>query len=142
MKLSKKAEYALRALVVLAGRPSSQSIQIQELATIGSIPVKFLEQILLVLKRSSLLVSKRGVGGGYQLNRPANQIFLAEVIEIMDGPLLQSCCEPPDSSAPGFRGLHQSMQELNSLIITTLRSQSIADILAREEPDSVLALNI
>ena len=66
MRISRKAEYALRALVALArhGRP----LQIGELSRVENIPVKFLEQILLALRNDGLLASKRGVGGGYTLS--------------------------------------------------------------------------
>ncbi|MEM9282435.1 MAG: Rrf2 family transcriptional regulator, partial [Verrucomicrobiota bacterium] len=69
MKVSKKAEYALQAVLAMARAPKNQPVQIQELAEAENIPVKFLEQILLTLKKGQLLQSKRGVGGGYQLNR-------------------------------------------------------------------------
>ena len=64
MRLSRKAEYALRALTAIARQPR-KSWPIQELATRERIPIKFLEQILLALRRAGFLASKRGVGGGW-----------------------------------------------------------------------------
>src|SRR6188768_1626052 len=90
MRISKKAEYALRALVAIARKPRSWSIQ--ELSTQESIPVKFLEQILLALRHAGILASKRGVGGGYTLLKPANKITLGEVLRVLDGPLAPVPC--------------------------------------------------
>ncbi len=90
MRLSKKAEYALRALVAIARRPRSWSIH--ELSAQENIPVKFLEQILLALRHGGILASKRGAGGGYTLLRPANRITLGEVLRILDGPLTPVAC--------------------------------------------------
>jgi hypothetical protein len=67
MKLSKKAEYALRALVAMGREREGTNFSIQDLASKERIPLKFLEQILLALKNGGMLRSKRGVGGGYQL---------------------------------------------------------------------------
>jgi Rrf2 family protein len=91
MRISKKAEYALRALVAMA-RPPSHSWSILELASSERIPIKFLEQILLALRRGGLLHSKRGVGGGYTLVRAPDEIRIGEVIALFDGPLAPIPC--------------------------------------------------
>ena len=85
MQISRKAGYALRAVTLLGSLPPDRTMQAQELASAGKIPIKFLEQILLVLKRSGLLKSKRGVGGGYRLGRESRLISVAEVIESVVG---------------------------------------------------------
>jgi Rrf2 family protein len=90
VKISRKTEYALRALVAIARNPRSYSIQ--ELSRMENIPVKFLEQILLALRHAGFLASKRGVGGGYSLRVPASQIVVGEVIRVMDGPLAPVIC--------------------------------------------------
>jgi Rrf2 family protein len=90
VRISRKAEYALRALVALSrhGRP----LQIGELSQVESIPVKFLEQILLALRNDGFLASKRGVGGGYALRRAAGKITIGEVIRALDGPVAPVPC--------------------------------------------------
>ena len=90
MRISKKSEYALRALVIFARNP--RSYQIQELSARENIPVKFLEQILLSLRNAGLLTSKRGVGGGYVLRVEPARITVGEVIGIMDGPIAPVPC--------------------------------------------------
>ena len=90
MRISKKAEYALRALVAIARQPRSWAIQ--ELSAQEKIPIKFLEQILLALRHAGLLSSKRGVGGGYTLLRAPGEITLLEVLRILDGPIALVPC--------------------------------------------------
>src|SRR5438093_11654287 len=90
MRISKKAEYALRALVAIARL--RRSAQVHELSRQENIPVKFLEQILLALKNAGILTSKRGVGGGYALRVGPSRITVGEVIRLMDGPLAPVPC--------------------------------------------------
>ena len=87
MKLSVKSEYACLALIDLAEHNKLDIIKIDEIAKRKGIPKKFLEQILLSLKNSGFVKSRRGPDGGYLLAKPADRIFLAEIIRLMDGPL-------------------------------------------------------
>jgi len=88
--ISQKAKYALRALVALAR--AGDSMMIGEVAAQERIPRKFLEQILLELKRHGIVMSKRGKLGGYALLMPANQITFGQVLRILDGPLAPLPC--------------------------------------------------
>lgn len=90
--LSKKAKYALKALTVLTDRYGAGPILISSLAERENIPRKFLESILLQLKNHGLLMSKKGKGGGYLLNRAPDTINLGQVIRIIDGPLALLPC--------------------------------------------------
>ena len=96
MRISKKAEYALRALVTMARQ--KKSWRIEELSARENIPVKYLEQILLALRHAGILTSKRGVGGGYALLQPASKISVGEIIRILDGPLAPVPCAVPGTS--------------------------------------------
>jgi len=87
LKLTSRSEYALLALIYLARTGSENLVPVQTIATAQGIPPKFLEQILLILKRAKFLRSLRGQAGGYALARPASQIHLAEVIRLFDGAL-------------------------------------------------------
>src|ERR1700675_24831 len=94
MRLTKRGEYALRALINLgiaqvAGRPI---LQIGELAKKQKLPIKFLEQILVELKKLGYLDSKRGKHGGYFLNRPVDTIKIGTVIRELEGPLAPIAC--------------------------------------------------
>jgi Rrf2 family protein len=90
--LSQKARYALHALLVLAEHNSDEPIMIAEIAERARVPRKFLEQILLDLKRRGIVRSLRGRAGGYLLGRQPKNITFAEVIRTIDGPLALSPC--------------------------------------------------
>jgi len=87
MRLSVKSEYACLALIDLSAQPDQELVRIEDIATRRDIPRKYLEQIMLLLKRGGFLKSKRGIGGGYVLSKPPGQIRVADVIRLMDGPL-------------------------------------------------------
>jgi len=90
--ISQKARYALRALAALAELEPGEQAQIAQIADAARVPRKFLEQILLDLKKRGLVHSTRGKLGGYALGRPASQIEMADVIRTIDGPLALSPC--------------------------------------------------
>lgn len=92
MKITKKGEYAMRALVDLALNYKKGLRQIQDIVREEDIPEKFLEQILVTLKNAGFVQSKRGIGGGYFLSRPPDEISLGEVIRLIDGPLAPLGC--------------------------------------------------
>ena len=81
--ISQKAKYALRALVALAKQPPGQPTFIGEIAEAQNIPKKFLEQILLELKRHGIVASRRGRSGGYVLLRPAEKVTFGEVLRLI-----------------------------------------------------------
>ncbi len=92
MKLSKKSEYGLRALLELTLAHETGTLQRQDIAARQHIPIEFLEQILLALKRAGLLSSRRGAKGGYTLIKQPKDISLGQVIRILDGPLAPIGC--------------------------------------------------
>ncbi len=87
MRLTSRGEYALLALVYLARQPTDSYVRVETIAVAQDIPAKFLEQILLTLKRNQFLSSLKGQHGGYRLAKPSNAITLAEVLRLVDGPL-------------------------------------------------------
>jgi Rrf2 family protein len=90
--LSKKAQYALKALAYLAKHYQAKPVLITEVAEKKKIPLKFLESILLGLKRAGILDSKMGKGGGYFLRLPPETVSLASVIRVVDGPIAMLPC--------------------------------------------------
>jgi Rrf2 family protein len=90
--LSQKARYALRALFVLGAREGDEPVMIADIASEANVPRKFLEQILLEMKRRGIVHSQRGKFGGYTLGRKPEDIAFAEVIRVIDGPLALSPC--------------------------------------------------
>ena len=153
MKLSKRGEYGLRAMIDLATWESESSIiQIKEIAARNKIPVKFLEQILITLKNAGYLHSKMGVGGGYYLGKPADQITLGEIIRVLDGPLAPIRCvsqvayEPcgcPDESTCGLRLVMYDVRQAISDILdhTTLLDVKHRVEKAREQKKHIVKLD-
>lgn len=144
MKLSKRGEYGLRAMIDLAmltseKNGSSRAVQIKEIAERQKIPAKFLEQILLTLKNAGLLHSKMGVGGGYYLSRPPTEITLGQIVRILDGPLAPIRCvsqmayEPCGCPDEETCGLRLAMLEVRNAIADYLDHTTLADVLARIE---------
>jgi Rrf2 family protein len=136
--LSMKAKYGLRALTVLAREYGRGPVLIASLAASERIPHKFLELILLDLKRKGLLVSKKGKGGGYNLSKPPSEITLGELVRILDGPIaLLPCvsqsayerCE--DCVDENTCGLRHVMKEVRDATATILDGATLADVLAR-----------
>src|SRR3954468_13352755 len=87
MKISQKGLYALQAMMMLSRRYSEGAIRIRDIAYEEELPEKFLELILLELKNARLVESVRGAKGGYALRRPPEEIYLSEIIRLIDGPL-------------------------------------------------------
>ena len=140
MRLSKRGEYGLRAMIDMATwKPDNEVIQIKEIAEHEQIPAKFLEQILLTLKNAGLLHSKMGIGGGYYLARPAEQITLGHIIRILDGPLAPIRCvsqmayEPCGCPDEQTCGLRMVMSDVRNAISGILDQTSLADVARRVE---------
>jgi Rrf2 family protein len=96
MRISAKADYAVRAALELAAA-EDPPVKGERLAEAQSIPLKFLENILGDLRQSGLVVSQRGPDGGYRLERPAEEISVADIIRAVDGPLASVRGERPES---------------------------------------------
>jgi Rrf2 family protein len=90
--ISQKAKYALRALVAIAKAENGMALVIAGIAADQKIPKKFLEQILLDLKRNGILASRRGKGGGYLMRKRPEEVTFGEVLRIIDGPIAPLPC--------------------------------------------------
>jgi len=138
----------MRSVLAIARSGGTRPMQIQELSKSEDIPVKFLEQILLIMKRAGLLRSKRGIGGGYQLDRTPEEITLGQIVTLIDGPFAPISITPPETemTPPGLRpeeqGLHRCFAELQDLVNSHLDGHTLKDILEKERPSSVLAFDI
>ncbi len=139
MKLSKKAEYAMRALLCMARDAETSTFAIQDISAREKIPLKFLEQILLALKNGGLLKSKRGVGGGYQFQKTPSRITLGEVVTLIDGPFEPIACASPEKhggtcecGVTGGCGLGQTLSLLKQQVEGWMNSTTLAQVLERE----------
>ena len=130
MRLTKKSEYALLALIDLAGEWPDGLVKIEVTAQRQHIPKKYLEQILLLLKTSGYVKSIRGANGGYLLAKPPGQIFLAEIIRLSDGPLA-----PVEAVSHYFYG-HSPIEQAPKLLAVF---QDIRDYMAQKLENISLA---
>ncbi len=142
MRLSKRGEYGLRAMIALAGpaekSSAPQMMQIKDIAKRENISAKFLEQILLALKNAGMLHSKMGVGGGYYLARSASEITLGHIFRVLDGPVAPIRCVSqmsyehcgcPDEATCGLR---LAMGDVRNAISDILDKTSLADVIKRQ----------
>jgi Rrf2 family protein len=136
--LSMKAKYGLRAMSVLAREYGRGPVLIADLATKERIPRKFLELILLDLKRKGILRSKKGKGGGYLLSRPPADVSIGELVRALDGPLAllpcvsqtayRRCDECIDEMTCGIRSV---MKEVRDRTAEILDGTSLEDLILR-----------
>jgi Rrf2 family protein len=135
MKISKRGEYALRALIDIgiAKELGRDLVQINELAAQERLPVKFLEQILTQLKESGYVDSKRGKYGGYHLKMPAERVRFGNVIRLIDGPLAPIACvsqtayEPCTCPDEEHCGLHMLMLDVRNSIANILDNYTLSE---------------
>jgi len=132
MKISKKGEYSMRAMADLALRVGEDYVRIEDISRRQRIPEKFLEQILLQLRNAGLLESKRGVGGGYKLAKPPENITLADLLRIVDGPLAPVGCvsewariDCPEEDSCGIKVV---MLRVRNAIVDILEETTVADV--------------
>jgi len=132
--LSKKTQYAFKALMYLAQKKEDGPVLIAEISKKKKIPLKFLENILLELKKSGILDSKKGKGGGYFFAKDPNKVYLAEVLRLIDGPIAllpcvslhfyQRCKNCDEKNC----GLHKVMCEVRDANLAILENRTVADI--------------
>ena len=133
MKLTARSEYALLALVYLGRQNPEELVSADTIARVQGIPPKFLEQILLTLKRARYLRSTKGPRGGYQLAKRIDAVTLAEIIRLFDGALA-----PTESASRYFykpspiekeRRLLRVFREVRDLVSNRLEATTIADMI-------------
>lgn len=107
MRITYKGDYALKALLDLALYYNKGVVTIHDLAKRADVPVKFLEQVLLDLKRGGFVDSKRGISGGYFLVKPPENIKLGEVIRFIDGPIEPIDCASLSSEYKGCADIYK-----------------------------------
>lgn len=130
MRVSAKADYALRAMAELAAAEPGVPVKGERLAAAQGIPQKFLEAILTELRHDGLVASQRGAEGGYRLAKPAEEISLADVIRAVEGPLASVRGIRPDHLEYGgaARGLQGVWLEVRAALRGVLEETSLADL--------------
>ena len=133
--LSKRAKYALKALIALASGPPGEPVRIQDIARRERIPQKFLEMILLELRNRGILQSKKGKGGGYYLVRDPKTVMVGQLIRQFDGPLAAVPCASQTAYLPcddcedeATCGVRLAMREVRDATARILDQTSVATL--------------
>jgi len=147
--ISKKSKYAFKALIFLAGAPSGQPVLISDLAQGANVPKKFLEFILLSLRKGGLLQSRVGKGGGYSLALPTNKITVGSIVRILEGDLApvpclsttnyERCGECQDEATCGIR---LTLCDVNEALTRVLDKLTLADMVERSESARIKLGNV
>ena len=138
MRVSAKADYAVRAVAELAASPDGP-VKGERLADSQDIPLQFLEHILLDLKHSGIVRARRGAKGGYWLAKPADEVSIADVIRAVEGPIANVQSAPPESIS--YKGSARELQNVWNAVRASLRdvleSTSLADLVSGDLPANV-----
>jgi Rrf2 family protein len=142
VNISAKSDYAVRAMLELSAEGGTRPVTGESLANAQQIPVKFLENILVDLRRAGLVASQRGAEGGYRLARPAGRITVADVIRAVDGPLANVRGMRPEDAE--YEGAAEALRDVWVAMRAALRSVlervTLADLAAGSLPASVRRL--
>ena len=138
MKITYKGDYALKAIFQLALHHDGEEggvMSISEIARSGDMPTKFLEQILLALRKGGFVKSKRGINGGFSLARPARDIAVGEIVRFIEGPIEPISCVKEDKykgckdmASCIFRGVWKEVALATSKVVDNL---TLADLVVR-----------
>ena len=133
--ISKKTKYGLKALAYIARQDFGQMVQISTISKNENIPHKFLESILLTLRKSGFLGSKKGKGGGYYLLKKASEVPLTDVIRILEGPIAMVPCvslnyyeKCDDCKDEKSCGVYKIMIQVRDNTLKVFRNNSLADL--------------
>jgi Rrf2 family protein len=139
VQISAKADYAVRALAELAAAGGTGYVTVDTLAARQGLPAKFLETIFTELRKDGVVISRRGVDGGYRLARPAKEIAVADVIRAVDGPLAAvRGLRPEDTEYEGAAvALPTVWIALRAAVREVLENVSLADLVAGHMPAKV-----
>ncbi|MEU0287221.1 RrF2 family transcriptional regulator [Streptomyces sp. NPDC052492] len=142
MRISARADYAVRAALQLASSRDDGPLKAEAIADAQEIPHKFLESILNDMRRGGLVVSQRGGNGGYRLAKPAESISIADVIRVVEGPLVSvRGVRPPELSYSGpAESLLPLWIALRSNVRQILEGVSLADVASAQLPAGVAEL--
>jgi Rrf2 family protein len=137
--LSQKAQYAFRALTHLVDKFQKGPVLISEIAAQKRIPLKFLENILLELKKAGILDSKKGKGGGYFIRQDPAQTTIASIIRIVDGPIAMLPCvslyfyQKCKNCDEHNCGLHGMMEQVRDATLSILENRTLRDLVSGRE---------
>ncbi len=133
--ISKKTKYGIKALVYVAKHKHKETVQVSLIADTQNISPKYLEAIMLTLKKAGFLGSKKGKGGGYYLRRPPEDIKMVEVMRVLEGPVAMVPCvslnfyeKCDDCPSEDFCSVNRLMIQLRDSSLAVLNKTTIADL--------------
>lgn len=132
LRISKLTDYGIVCLAHFARNPTVPVFSAREVSDAVGVPLPTVSKLFRVLMRSGLLESRRGVGGGYALCEPPDQIDVAKIIAALEGPVAVTECSDPDSSTCGTEHtcpLRDHWPHINLAVRTALASVSLADLI-------------
>ena len=139
MRISAKADYAVRAVVELAATDDEKPVKAERIATAQEIPLNFLENILGELRHAGLVRSHRGDEGGFRLAKPAGEITIADVIRAVEGPLASVRGAPPEEQV--YAGASEALLRVWIAVRANLRKVveqvTVADVAGGRLPRSI-----
>jgi Rrf2 family protein len=139
MRISAKADYAVRAAVELAGAADDKPVKAERIATAQEIPLNFLENILGELRHAGIVRSHRGADGGFRLAKPADQVSIADIIRAVEGPLASVRGGPPEETS--YPGSSTALPRVWIAVRASLRNVvehvTVADVARGELPAAV-----
>jgi Rrf2 family protein len=143
LRISAKADYAVRAAVELAAAPNEKPVKAEAVATTQGIPLNFLENILGELRHAGIVRSQRGFEGGFRLARSPDEITIADIIRAVEGPLASVRGGPPeDSSYPGAaRELPRVWIAVRKTLRDVVEHVTVADVANGRLPKAVAKLS-
>jgi Rrf2 family protein len=139
VRISAKADYAVRAAVELAAASDEKPVKAERIATAQGIPLNFLENILGELRHSGIVRSHRGAEGGFRLARPADQITIADIVRAVEGPLASVRGGPPEQAS--YPGAAEALPRVWIAVRANLRKVvehvTVADVAAGQIPKAI-----
>jgi Rrf2 family protein len=136
MRISKRCQYALRAVFELALRDTNHPVKIHEIADSQNMPPRFLEVILNQLRHAGFVESRRGSEGGYMLARPAEELTVGEIVQCVQGPILLRGENSGNKKVESFYGdsaFEQLWENVNSAISQVCDNTTFADLIEYEK---------
>src|SRR5437764_12704036 len=143
MRISAKADYAVRAAIELATSPDGRPVKAERIATAQAIPLNFLENILGELRHAGIVRSQRGADGGFRLAKPAGRVTIADVMRAVEGPLATVRGGPPEEST--YPGAASELPRVWIAVRKSLRQVveqvTVADVATGRLPKAVVTLS-
>lgn len=135
LQLTRDGEYAVRAVVFLAGQPEGKVSLINEISEVQEVPKSYLSKIMQHLTRAGLVKSRRGARGGFMLARPAGSITLREAIEAVEGPIFLNVCliKKGECHRDDLCPVHPVWKEAQKKLMEVLDGKTLADLVKDAE---------